>query len=75
MTHEEKLRRIADRLVTTLGSMPADEADKVVFNVASYIYTELLDLDGEIIAVTDIMACSPGNKLQEICEYKFVEKN
>lgn len=68
----EKLRKIADKLVTTLGSMPPEEADQIVFNLAYLIYTDMLGLKGEIKKTKDIIACA-GKESQEIREYKFIE--
>jgi hypothetical protein len=45
---EEKLRKIADKLVTTLGGMSSEEADKTVINCAYMIYTDILGLKGTV---------------------------
>lgn len=68
----ERLRKTADKLVTTLGSMPPEEADQIVLNIAYLIYTEMLGLKGEIKKTKDIIACA-GKESQEIREYRFIE--
>ncbi len=69
----EKLRNMTDHLITTLGSMPPEEADQIVFNIAHLIYTDILGLKGEIKKTKDIIACA-GKETQEVREYKFIEK-
>lgn len=66
---DSELKKIADELIKTLGSMDAREADKVVASVATAIYRDVLKEDGEIIKKTDIFAC--GGVDTHIVEYTW----
>jgi hypothetical protein len=69
---DQKLKKIADKLLTTLGDMPGEEADQIVLNVANLIYTDVLGLKGEVKKTKDMFACA-GKHSQRIVEYTFIE--
>lgn len=48
MKKTEKLKELADILISTLGSMPSEEADKKVKQVAEAIY-EIIGKRGKIV--------------------------
>lgn len=69
----EKLRKVADKLLTTLGSMPAHEADQLVLNLANLIYTDMLGLKGEIKIVQQVSVRIAG-KCEDMSTYRFIEQ-
>ena len=48
MKQANKIRALADLLITTLGDMPSEEADKNVKAVAQSLYNDILKIEGEI---------------------------
>lgn len=49
MISKTELRALADALVTTLGDMKADDADRIVRQVAETIYKDALGLKGRLV--------------------------
>jgi hypothetical protein len=47
---KKQVKDMADRLISTLDTlMPAEKADAIVRDVATELYRDLLDIDGEIV--------------------------
>ena len=56
-----ELKTMADALVTTLGNMPPQEADRIVKEVAETIYRDILGLKGRVVKTEHIYACDARN--------------
>lgn len=67
----KQLERLADILISTLGSMDPKEADKKVAGVAQHIYRDILKRKGQIQRTRDIYAC--GGSPQHIVEYEWFD--
>lgn len=68
----EKLRKIADKLVTTLGDMAPEQADQTVLNCAYLIYTDVLGLKGTLKKTVNATA-KIGRKCIDLSKYEFIE--
>lgn len=69
-----QLKTLADALVSTLGSMPAEEADRTVAKVANVIYQDILDLKGKIVEVSQGFVEYKDGSGSHHWTYKFIEE-
>jgi hypothetical protein len=79
MTNSEikTIELIVEKLTSTLGNMPADQADRVVKNAVNKIYNDLLNKQGKLVFHGSHICYGIARNGRPCCEwtgeYKFIE--
>lgn len=78
MASTKSVKELADKLISTLStSMPGEQADAIVRDVAEELYNDVLNIPGKIVPTMQGIAHGSFGKGQRaimIAEYKFEPK-